>query len=481
MTHAAQLGHTEVVRELLAHSTSLPTDPDADPRVAQALVSPSDTNAEALAILREAALHADTRLANGDSPKPTPQSESQDGANANLPPPEVARMIPCRFFPNCRYGDRCLFQHPTGQMMAPPQGGQPMFFPGPSGMPFSGPGPYGVPPPPFVDMNHPMFPMHYGANGMPFYPQQPMPAPDAATESGDDKAAPQTADVPTDADVDALANSMDTLGSAPDSDNAASASATRAARNASKNKNAKTTRNDSTNASQRGRTNNGSRPSCAFFARSACRYANDCRFPHILPDGTDARTLPNEDGKTKAAAPRRAQSSAAADRATDAPDSPNAASGQGKKTGQARNPRASSTNSARGKGARRGAAPTHAGRKTVQRVPNSDEFPALPGGARPESSDATPNESDAETKPATKANFSAILSAPAPPKAPKAKSPEREEALAPAAAPAAEAPAPAAESPATPSQESNVPAPSSPASRDFAAVAASSQPNAVSA
>ena len=44
-------------------------------------------------------------------------------ANANapgLPPPSVARNIPCKFFPNCRYGDSCAFAHiaapgfPTG-------------------------------------------------------------------------------------------------------------------------------------------------------------------------------------------------------------------------------------------------------------------------------------------------------------------------------------------------------------------------------
>ncbi len=33
------------------------------------------------------------------------------------------------------------------------------------------------------------------------------------------------------------------------------------------------------------------RPACHFFARSACKHAEDCRFPHILPDGTDARGL----------------------------------------------------------------------------------------------------------------------------------------------------------------------------------------------
>ena len=32
--------------------------------------------------------------------------------NGNLPPPEVARLIPCRYFPACRYGATCIFAHP---------------------------------------------------------------------------------------------------------------------------------------------------------------------------------------------------------------------------------------------------------------------------------------------------------------------------------------------------------------------------------
>lgn len=487
---ATQAGHADVVRELLAHN--------ADPRHAQALVSPSDSNGEALQLLREAALHADTRLANGVAPSAQKPDAPEGSTNANLPPPEVARLIPCRFFPNCRYGDRCLFQHPTGPMMPPPQGAQPMFFPGPNGMPFSpAPGAYGVPPPQFMEMNPPMFTMHYGPNGVPFYPQQPMPAPDAAAESTDEKPAPPA---PTEGapaanpDVDALANSMDTLGSSTDAEHATT-NAPRPGRPAGKGKNTKG-RNDGTNTAQRNRANNGSRPSCAFFARSACRYANDCRFPHILPDGTDARTLPSEDGKTKGPGPRRAQNSSA-DRAADAPDSPTSGA-PGSKKSNARNARASNTNSTRGKGARRGTAPTP-NRKTVQRVPHSDEFPALPGGApgatRTDANEGAQAESNSDAKP--KANFSAILSAPAPPKPAKTKQEPEEsaKAAAPATSPAP-SPAPAASEsenaspqaaqptqptqPTQSAQPAQQPSGSSSSPRDFAAVAAA-QPNAVSA
>ena len=30
-----------------------------------------------------------------------------------LPPPDVARQIPCRYFPNCSYANNCIFYHPT--------------------------------------------------------------------------------------------------------------------------------------------------------------------------------------------------------------------------------------------------------------------------------------------------------------------------------------------------------------------------------
>ena len=136
LTRALQAGHVEVVRELLARSTSVVCGlltTDADSRIAQVNAVPTDKNQEAFAMVREATLRADTQLANMNTKSaPAPSSESGD-TQYNLPPPEVARMIPCKFFPNCRYGDRCLFRHPQGPVMAEsmPPAGQPVFFPGP--------------------------------------------------------------------------------------------------------------------------------------------------------------------------------------------------------------------------------------------------------------------------------------------------------------------------------------------------------------
>ncbi|KLT45549.1 hypothetical protein CC85DRAFT_137398 [Cutaneotrichosporon oleaginosum] len=58
--------------------------------------------------------------------------------NPNLPPAEVAKTIPCRNFPNCKYGTSCMFYHPHPQLgFFPPQayyeGG---FVPYPHGAPF---------------------------------------------------------------------------------------------------------------------------------------------------------------------------------------------------------------------------------------------------------------------------------------------------------------------------------------------------------
>lgn len=54
-------------------------------------------------------------------PPPAPISSDQNaGAMSNLPPPEVARMIPCRYYPACRYGSSCMFAHPQAPYLQGP-------------------------------------------------------------------------------------------------------------------------------------------------------------------------------------------------------------------------------------------------------------------------------------------------------------------------------------------------------------------------
>ncbi|WFD31238.1 hypothetical protein MSPP1_002272 [Malassezia sp. CBS 17886] len=421
ITVATQAGHVDVVRELLSKRMSRVNAPahqqEADPREPLAMATPTEQNADAFAMVRDAALRVDTLQANqatpGGAQSPVVSQPGNEGpdASATLPPPEVARMIPCKFFPNCRYGSRCIFQHPTGgAAQSVPQGAghAAHFFSGLSGMPFSGPGPYGVPPP-FMD---PMFSVPYGANGVPFFsPPVPMHAAAAADDgAASSTAAPEAAPAETGVRENA-AHRSDTP--APHSDavsatvpdeevTRARAPGKSAAKGAAA---AKGTRSENTNTA-RARAANGGRPSCAFFARSACRYANDCRFPHVLPDGTDARTPSGDDtdGKNSKGG-RRAAGGPPSGRGS--PDVSDASAG-GKKAAF-RNGAPGGAASARGKGARRSGAAGTSGRKAVQRVPNSDEFPALPG---------VMSDGSADTPKPVKANFSAILSAPAP--APKA-------------------------------------------------------------
>jgi hypothetical protein len=75
-------------------------------------------------------------------PQP-PMQMGENGGFGNLPPPEVARYIPCRYFPACRYGSSCLFAHPQ---TAP-------YYPGPP-----------PPPAPYSTPYDPMTQQHYPAN-----------------------------------------------------------------------------------------------------------------------------------------------------------------------------------------------------------------------------------------------------------------------------------------------------------------------------
>ncbi|GAA5962211.1 hypothetical protein JCM3765_003899 [Sporobolomyces pararoseus] len=48
-----------------------------------------------------------------ESGSTSPVNETSDSSSVNLPPPDVARNIPCRFFPlgTCKYGEQCIFSH----------------------------------------------------------------------------------------------------------------------------------------------------------------------------------------------------------------------------------------------------------------------------------------------------------------------------------------------------------------------------------
>ena len=91
-------------------------------------------------------------------PLPQPSGDGMPGGPGNLPPAEIARFIPCRFFPACRYGASCMFLHPQPQgayyqAPMPPPGQYPVQFdPNMVQQPYQ-PAYYPVPPPSFQQPN----------------------------------------------------------------------------------------------------------------------------------------------------------------------------------------------------------------------------------------------------------------------------------------------------------------------------------------
>ncbi|KAI0756759.1 hypothetical protein C8Q80DRAFT_53991 [Daedaleopsis nitida] len=114
-------------------------------------------------------------------PPPIPTDQNPSGLG-NLPPPDVARMIPCRYYPACRYGASCMFAHPQGPYMQ-----------GPLPPPAQYPAPYDpmntapYPPPTY----YPVPPGSYGAspNGVAENHMSP-PPPMAHTRSGSEVMSP---------------------------------------------------------------------------------------------------------------------------------------------------------------------------------------------------------------------------------------------------------------------------------------------------
>ncbi|GAK61875.1 uncharacterized protein PAN0_001c0070 [Moesziomyces antarcticus] len=294
---------------------------------------------------------------------------AKDSSSGSLPPPEVARMIPCRFFPNCRYGEKCIFAHPVpvpaaSSSAGPVSPGQaPMFFQSHTyGYPAYGPPQHfysmappmplqyaGVPMPVHMPPPPHMAPNQHSADGDSYghqfasHPRQQLgsqqPAQEgqsgpAATEASPDAAAPAAVAVQADTEA-SKADSASDAKTAPknSAESAKPASATASPATATTTSfsafmahhaapfqpgpaqngvsvgadgsfltgSQPTTRG--TKGARRGGASMGGnfgqrselgkrsseRPACLFFARSACKHGEDCRFPHILPDGTDAR------------------------------------------------------------------------------------------------------------------------------------------------------------------------------------------------
>lgn len=270
-----------------------------------------------------------------------------------LPPLEVSKMIPCRNFPNCRYGDACIFQHP-----APISGTGAPFYPSPYPNEFV-PGfnpayipagfPQGVPMPQMFYPQYPPVPPHMA--GGPFIPLDSNasqsvqargaspysttfvpfnPTPNGPQTNG--QVSPQTANPALDASATTDASKIDTReGETAPADTTTSADhdavpplgAFPAAapqfaprhsvpggfpgqmpfypgnnagyeprRNGHMKKmsfSAKNAGNVNARAAVLGTWTNGQPPPCVFFQNSKCRNGEMCKFPHIGPDGVDVR------------------------------------------------------------------------------------------------------------------------------------------------------------------------------------------------
>ncbi|OXB37354.1 hypothetical protein J007_02864 [Cryptococcus neoformans] len=103
--------------------------------------------------------------------KDSASAPNGNGSASNLPPAEVSKSIPCRNFPNCKYGNACVFLHPRP---AP-------FYPGPGQNGFTPQGYEGYPP--YPPAPAPYF-MPNGNNFQSFAPSDAQPQVSDNAEAG---------------------------------------------------------------------------------------------------------------------------------------------------------------------------------------------------------------------------------------------------------------------------------------------------------
>ncbi|KAG6911593.1 hypothetical protein DXG01_011896 [Tephrocybe rancida] len=278
--------------------------------------------------------------AEGGAYFPTPPNGTENtnpGGVGHLPPPDIARFIPCRYFPACRYGASCMFAHPQqyfpGSLPPPatyvapyepmnvqhyppnyfppppfqPNGVHPMTPPphpahGPSpsevGMPVQPPfSPNGLPPAPYGPMSPnayphsgqtpvPMMmsslspPHHQAAPPAPMYNNAPSSAPAYVPHDGSAPYPVPIAGKPQEfiGDVKPL-NPLETPGP----------------------NNHHPIRDGSVHRRGGGRrpsfNSSGRRPPCLFFPSGRCKNGDDCRYPHISPEANAPQHMPYYSGR----------------------------------------------------------------------------------------------------------------------------------------------------------------------------------------
>ncbi|KAF8973610.1 hypothetical protein BDZ97DRAFT_1647598 [Flammula alnicola] len=287
--------------------------------------------------------------AGGYYPPSQPQVSGEASPNGlgNLPPPEVARLIPCRYFPACRYGAQCMFAHPQtpyyqgplppvqyppydpmGNPYAPPYYQSPPSFQQPGAHPMtpmsppSGPpvmharttsevmspslghfSPNGAPPPvPYGPLSPPVYP-HPGQVPMGMQPIPPLaPLPPLHPHAPHPPSGPQphpnlynssTPPVPP-FHLHQDASSPYSMPAPPSNINYADAA--NGVKLSPENPQVENYNNHTNHPNHREGINqhrrgagrrpsfNTRKPPCLFFPAGRCKNGDECRFPHVLPE-----------------------------------------------------------------------------------------------------------------------------------------------------------------------------------------------------
>jgi hypothetical protein len=385
-------------------------------------------------------------------PPPPPQphqngDNSAQGGPQNLPPADVARFIPCRYFPACRYGSSCIFLHPQGPYF---QGG----LPPPAQYPYDpmapqpyAPNYYAVPPPSFQPPNGihhmtPMSPQHqtsphapinhirsgseivpaqgpfgpsaippsnpYGAmspvspayahpgqgpippNAIPIQTlhQPPLMGPLSPQAVYSATSPPPPPSFPIRHDMNGQYPQQPN-GAYPDANGGPKSPLTTQPDGFTPNHGHREGMNHYRRGSvRRGSFGGGRKPPCLFFPAGRCKNGDDCRFPHIIPEGPVAhqphyptrggfRSRPHINGNGVG----RIESKLAGMSIRDdpSPQVNGSSRSQSSDGGRPRFPQGTKPNGANGvNGSRVDKKPA-----AKQRVPNADEFPVLAGSTTP--------------------------------------------------------------------------------------------------
>ncbi|KAJ7631216.1 hypothetical protein FB45DRAFT_559949 [Roridomyces roridus] len=419
LIEAVRNGHFQVVKALLekgadptnASSQGLPETYTADPAILDLLNAARgersvdavayDTNNDPNTYPQPPANYPFYPSINSAPPpdmyyQPPPmQVDNGASRHNNLPPPEVASAIPCRYFPACRYGAACLFQHPQGPYfqgpLPPPaqypssyeQPYAPTYYPvSPPSFPPPPPPPQGMPemmpmPPPFSPNGAPygpMSPMMYPQMGqapipiaLPPLPPPPQPvpqSPQAAFNPSSPPAVPPAAFVMPSPQYppNGVVNYPEANPASPQLNPQPDASMTG---------------REGLGSIRRGAARRGSfanrkqAPPCIFFPTGRCKNGSECRFPHVMPPEGTVGHIPFYPTRGGAPRPQRNGFTVIDEKLANLSLQENGRNG---------------VHEPATRGGRGGKANMNQGTKRAmvkQRVPNADEFPVLGGSTTP--------------------------------------------------------------------------------------------------